>query len=604
MFIMKKILKHLTSLMLAATLMTLPVGVGALAEENGVSGVFSGEGTGYGGTIAVDVTLENSAITGIEVTSSNETQGIGTVAIDKLIPEIIETQSVALDAVSGATRASEGLLAAVTAALESSGADMTGFQTAPEKAVAGETVVQHRDIVVVGAGPAGMTAGIYAAEGGADVLVLEKMSTVGGAGAISSGATDSYGSQFAKEKGIEDSAEQLKADMTTAGHGYNQEDLVDLFIENAGETFDWLVSLGVEYGDPTPSEEHSVNRVFLATGSGVSITNAIEKRCEEAGVEILLETKAMELITQDGKVTGVKAEGSDGTAYEIYADAVVLATGGYGANSDLLTDSLAATPYYGAACSTGDGHLMAQAVGAELVHMDFGKVYPGGWEYADGKAKISLGYTLLAVQQEGAIIVNSDGVRTFREGGLNYEFKNAIRSDKNNVNYLVLDAAAFDVWKAAVNSKQRGNLGSEEDIENAIAANGTSKPVIYHADTLEEVAALAGMDGETLKATVEKWNTYVENGVDEDFGRTTLSRKIGEGPYYLIAEKTRFATTLGGVVINTNFEVHTAEGTVIPGLYAIGEIAFGVNGDDTIQGTPLTWAISSGRLVGQQLTAK
>ena len=601
---MKKILKHLTSLMLAATLITLPVGVGALAEENGVSGVFSGEGTGYGGTIAVDVTLENSAITGIEVTSSNETQGIGTVAIDKLIPEIIETQSVALDAVSGATRASEGLLAAVTAALESSGADMTGFQTAPEKAVAGETVVQHRDIVVVGAGPAGMTAGIYAAEGGADVLVLEKMSTVGGAGAISSGATDSYGSQFAKEKGIEDSAEQLKADMTTAGHGYNQEDLVDLFIDNAGETFDWLVSLGVEYGDPTPSEEHSVNRVFLATGSGVSITNAIEKRCEEAGVEILLETKAMELITQDGKVTGVKAEGSDGTAYEIYADAVVLATGGYGANSDLLTDSLAATPYYGAACSTGDGHLMAQAVGAELVHMDFGKVYPGGWEYADGKAKISLGYTLLAVQQEGAIIVNSDGVRTFREGGLNYEFKNAIRSDKNNVNYLVLDAAAFDVWKAAVNSKQRGNLGSEEDIENAIAANGTSKPVIYHADTLEEVAALAGMDGETLKATVEKWNTYVENGVDEDFGRTTLSRKIGEGPYYLIAEKTRFATTLGGVVINTNFEVHTAEGTVIPGLYAIGEIAFGVNGDDTIQGTPLTWAISSGRLVGQQLTAK
>ena len=601
---MKKILKHLTSLMLAATLMTLPVGVGALAEENGVSGVFSGEGTGYGGTIAVNVTLENSAITGIEVTSSNETQGIGTVAIDKLIPEIIETQSVALDAVSGATRASEGLLAAVTAALESSGADMTGFQTAPEKAVAGETVVQHRDIVVVGAGPAGMTAGIYAAEGGADVLVLEKMSTVGGAGAISSGATDSYGSQFAKEKGIEDSAEQLKANMTTAGHGYNQEDLVDLFIENAGETFDWLVSLGVEYGDPTPSEEHSVNRVFLATGSGVSITNAIEKRCEEAGVEILLETKAMELITQDGKVTGVKAEGSDGTAYEIYADAVVLATGGYGANSDLLTDSLAATPYYGAACSTGDGHLMAQAVGAELVHMDFGKVYPGGWEYADGKAKISLGYTLLAVQQEGAIIVNSDGVRTFREGGLNYEFKNAIRSDKNNVNYLVLDAAAFDVWKTAVNSKQRGNLGSEEDIENAIAANGTSKPVIYHADTLEEVAALAGMDGETLKATVEKWNTYVENGVDEDFGRTTLSRKIGEGPYYLIAEKTRFATTLGGVVINTNFEVHTAEGTVIPGLYAIGEIAFGVNGDDTIQGTPLTWAISSGRLVGQQLTAK
>jgi urocanate reductase len=591
--------KKILSLLLAGSMLLCSA---AMAE--GVSGTYSGEGTGYGGTIAVDVTLADSVITDITVTSSNETAGIGTVAIDKLIPEIIESQSIAVDTVSGATRASEGLLTAVTAALESSGVDMTSFRKAPEKAESTETVVQNRDIVIVGAGVAGMTAGIYAAEGGADVLVLEKMSTVGGAGAISSGATNSYGSEFAKAKGIEDSAEQLKEDMTTAGHGYNQEDLVDLFIENAGETFDWLVDLGVEYSDPTPSEEHSVNRVFLATGSGVSITNAIEKRCEEAGVEIMLETKATELITEDGKVVGVKAEGSNGTTYEIYADSVVLATGGYGANSDLLTDSLAATPYYGAACSTGDGHLMAQAVGAELVHMDFGKVYPGGWEYEDGKAKISLGYTLLAVQQEGAIIVNSEGVRTFREGGLNYEFKNAIKSDKNNVNYLVLDAAAFDVWKTAVNSKQRGNLGSEEDIENAIAANGTSKPVIYHADTLEEVAELAGMDGETLKSTVERWNTFVENGVDEDFGRTTLSRKIGDGPYYLIAEKTRFATTLGGVVINTNFEVHTASGDVIPGLYAIGEITYGVNGDDTIQGTPLTWAISSGRLVGQQLTAK
>ena len=137
-----------------------------------------------------------------------------------------------------------------------------------------------------------------------------------------------------------------------------------------------------------------------------------------------------------------------------------------------------------------------------------------------------------------------------------------------------------------------------------MAANGASKPIIYHADTLEEVAALAGMDGDALKATVERWNGFVAQGKDEDFGRTTLPRGIGEGLYYLIAEKTRFATTLGGVVINTNFEVHTAAGDTIPGLYAIGEIAFGVNGDDTIQGTPLTWAISSGRLLGQQLTAK
>ena len=593
--------KKLISLLLVST----PLLCALSASADGISGTFSGKGIGYGGTISVDVTLNDGTITTIEVTGSNETAGIGTVAMDKLIPEIIEMQSVALDAVSGATRASEGLLAAVSAALEASGADMTPFMMAPEKSVASqERIIEKHDIVIIGAGPAGMTAGIYAAEGGADVLVLEKMSTVGGAGAISSGATNSFGSSFAAEKGIEDSAEQLKADMITAGHEYNQEDLVDLFIASAGESFDWLVSLGVSYVDPTPSEEHSVNRVFLAQGSGVSITNAIENKCIEAGVRIMMETRATELICEDGRVTGVLAEGSDGTTYEIHANSIVLATGGYGANRTLLTDALAGVPYYGAACSTGDGHIMAEAAGAQLVHMDFGKVYPGGWEYEDGKAKISLGYTLLCVQQEGAIIVNSDGVRTFREGGFNYEFKNAIRNDRNNVNYLLLDAAAFDVWKNAVNSKARGNLGSEEDIENAVAANGASKPIIYHADTLAEAAALAGIDGDTLQTTVDRWNGFVANGKDEDFGRTTLSRQIGEGPYYLIAEKTRFATTLGGVVINPNFEVHSAEGSVIPGLYAIGEVAFGVNGDDTIQGTPLTWAISSGRLLGQQLTSK
>ena len=121
-----------------------------------------------------------------------------------------------------------------------------------------------------------------------------------------------------------------------------------------------------------------------------------------------------------------------------------------------------------------------------------------------------------------------------------------------------------------------------------------------HADTLEDLAETAQMDYATLQGTVDRWKEMVQNGVDEDFGRPALNGSIGDGPYYLIEQKLRFATTLGGVEIDENFHVYNESDAIIPNLYAIGEIGYGVSGDDTIQGSPLTWAVSSGRLLGKQ----
>ncbi len=471
-------------------------------------------------------------------------------------------------------------------------------------AASSEDTVLETEILIIGGGLAGMNAAITASEGGASVLLLEKMSFLGGAGLISSGAVDSYGSEFEAQAGIEDSAELLKEDILKAGNGYNIEWMVDTFVAHTGETFDWLVELGVPFQDPTPSEEHTADRVFLAVGGGAAIIEKISEAMQQQNVEVLMQTRANTLLQDEsGTVIGCLAENNEGETIEVHADTVILATGGYGANADLLTDTLKEAPYYGFAGSTGDGHIMAEAVGAELVHMDFGKLYPAGWQYEEGKATIQTGYDNYAFANTSAICVTSEGVRAFCEGGYNTDFKNAILNDSEGLVYMLLDQASYTAWRETVLTNSMGVMTNEEELDGFIEAQGNASQVIYQADTLEEVAALAGMDPDVLKETVERYNSFVENGVDEDFGRTQLNAQIGDGPYTLVAQYLRFATTLGGVEVSENYEVLDAEDNPIPGLYAAGEIVFGLHGNDTIQGSPIGWALISGRLAAESILA-
>ena len=168
---------------------------------------------------------------------------------------------------------------------------------------------------------------------------------------------------------------------------------------------------------------------------------------------------------------------------------------------------------------------------------------------------------------------------------------------------MLLDQASYTAWRETVLTNSMGVMTNEEELDGFIEAQGNASQVIYQADTLEEVAALAGMDPDVLKETVERYNSFVENGVDEDFGRTQLNAQIGDGPYTLVAQYLRFATTLGGVEVSENYEVLDAEDNPIPGLYAAGEIVFGLHGNDTIQGSPIGWALISGRLAAESILA-
>ena len=168
--------------------------------------------------------------------------------------------------------------------------------------------------------------------------------------------------------------------------------------------------------------------------------------------------------------------------------------------------------------------------------------------------------------------------------------------------YLLLDSETFEVWK----TKLAPAGISDADIEKYLEANGTSTPVFAHGETLEEAAAAAGVNADNLKATVEKYNGFVAAGSDADFGRaaTYLTKTIGEGPYYLIEQKPRFATTMGGLVINTSMQVLNESGEAIPGLYAAGENCGQVMGDDSPSGANNAWALTSGKLAAEAIAAK
>ena len=361
-------------------------------------------------------------------------------------------------------------------------------------------------------------------------------------------------------------------------------------------TSDWLQSVGVTYnleGGLHKLAEYSHDRELAYTGSGAGAAEAMRNIIAENGTKVLLNTRATELITENGAVMGVIAN-DDETVYTIKADAVLMATGGYGNNKDLLEGDMKNALYYGPVSSTGDGLLMATAIGADTRLLEYGKRYPNGIEVSEGIAKSTINGNIPAWKLS-AILVNKEGKRVVNEKASNRTILETELQQTGQELYLVMDQATFDVWKDA--------LGY--DVSAYLEANGATTPVFGHGDTIAEAAEAAGVDAAALEATVETYNSYVEAGEDAEFGRGAeyLTVKIGEGPYYIVEQKPRFATTMGGLVIDEALEVVNTEGGVIPGLYAAGEVVGGVMGDDSPSGANNGWAVTSGRLAAESIAA-
>lgn len=570
-----------------AVLMVL-VGCVAAGAEGMTPGTYTAEAEGFHGTIKLEVTVDAEAITGIEVVEHSETAGIGEAALPVLVESVLEHQTTGVDSVAGATVTSEAFKAALTDALTQAGADMDKMSQ-PVEADELEAMTMEADVVVVGAGAAGLSAGLKAVQDGKNVIILEKMGVIGGASAMAGSGTMATGSTWQKEDGYEDSPEQLVEDMMENGHNKNDRATVELFANTIGEAFDWLVD---ENGAAVPYQRSGEpTRTYSGVGRGAGVCQSLCDKFLAEGGTLLLNTPATALIINDGAVTGVMAEG-EGKAYTINAKAVVLASGGYGANDELVPDEYKAFVYAGHAGAEGDAIAMVEPLDADLINMDLINTQPNSMILPSGLGQycnpgVSRAYAA------GGFMVNQDGERFFNEQANAWDLMQAMKA--NDAQYLIMDQAAFDGFNAGMTGSK---IYTMEDVETWLADDYEGQPVMKTAATLEELADKLGIPADALSASAQAFNEAAASGSADEFGRTPAAAQSEEGPYYALEMHIRYYASLGGLHINDGMQVLNTQQEAIPGLYAAGEVVGGLEGDVYMGGTLFGWAIASGYEAG------
>lgn len=553
-------------------------------------GVYEGVGTGKGGEIKVEVTIADDTITAIKVLSHNETPGFDT-AMETLTESIISKNSLEVDGVSGCTFTSNGFIEAVKAALTAAGAtsDMLKKIDAASSEKTKEEVTENHDVVVIGAGGAGLTAAIEAKAAGADVIVLEKMPMAGGNTLISGAEFACSNNWLQKKEGIEDSVELHMEDTLKGGDYKADKELVRVLAENALAGAEWLRDeVGVVWEDELMFfGGHSVKRSLVPEGaSGKEIITKLLAKAEEMNIPILLNTKATALITdENGKVIGVEAEGKDANYTFNTNKSVVIASGGFGSNVEMrvkynpdIDETILSTNSVG---STGDGITMAEKVGAALVGMEYIQTYPicdpltGTLLYFDD-ARL-YGHT---------VIVNKEGKRFVEELGRRDVMSMAIKAQTGHVCYELLDQNGFEA------SKLQENHGPELDYLY-------KNDLLVKADTIKEVADFFEVDAVELQKTVDKYNSYVADGKDPEFNKRSLPSTIEVGPFYLLKATPAVHHTMGGIKINTNAQVLDTEGNAIEGLFAAGEVTGGIQGANRLGSNAIADITVFGRIAGQ-----
>lgn len=433
------------------------------------------------------------------------------------------------------------------------------------------------DVVVVGGGGAGLSAAIAAKEKGANVVLVEKMLMLGGNTNYATAGINAANTKLQKKLGIEDNAELFYNDTMKGGKNVNNPELVKKLTADSANIIDWLTERGADLSEVVFTGGQSAKRTHRPAGGqavGPVIVDALAETAEKDGIDVRTESEVTKLIKTGDKVTGVEVK-HKGETYNITAKAVVMATGGFGANAKMVAEYKPSLEGFGSTNSpaiTGEGIKMVKAVGGDLVDMTEIQTHP---TVVHKKTAM----ITEAVRGEGAILVNREGKRFVSE----LETRDVV----SKAELEQTEKSAFLVFDQEVREK----LG---------AINGyVRKGFTVEGATVEELAKKIGVDAKGLVDTMAKYNGYVKAGEDKDFGKTALPRELVKAPFYAIEVSPAVHHTMGGVRINTNAEVLTADGKVIPGLFAAGEITGGVHGANRIGGNAVTDITVYGKTAGE-----
>ena len=630
---MKKnqIRKSVAALAMAAVVSVSLLGYGcgskSASSTAGVSGEFTGTAKGMGGDVTVTLTLTDGKITGCTAEGKDETPGIGTMALEQLPGAIAESGSIAVDGVATATITSDAIKEAAAAALVAAGLNADDYKTevkAEENKAEDSTI--DADIAIVGAGGAGMTAAITAAAEGKSVVILESQPMVGGnsvraTGGMNAGKTvyqdenefaegagvektlktaaekyadnetitalaktvsEQWAAYQADPKGYFDSVELMELDTMIGGKGVNDPALVETLCSNSADAIDWLGEQGITLNSVSSAGGASVKRIHRPVNEegkvvsvGAYMVPLLEEDCQKAGVQIMVNTTATEILTDDnGAAVGIKATGASGETITINAKAVILTSGGFGANMEMVTEykpELKGFMTTNAPGILGQGIKMAQAIGADTVDMDQIQIHPTV-QY-DSASLITEG-----LRGDGAVLINSEGKRFIDEVGTRDVVSAAEIAQPGSYSWLIIDQKMVD--------------------DSSVIQGYIKKGYTFEGKTYEELAEQIGVDGAALAETMNTWNGYVEAKNDPDFGRTSFADKLDTAPYYAIKVTAGVHHTMGGLKINTNTEVLNENGEIIPGLFAAGEVTGGVHGANRLGGTAVSDFVVFGRIAG------
>ena len=550
-----------------------------------------GTGVGKHGDVTVAVTFDSGKIKDIKIVKQQENPVLAAKVFTDLKQHVIDTNSVQLDAISGATFSSKGFLDAVADAAKKAGVTLSkADKKAIKKAVKALPKESSYDVVVIGAGGAGFSAAIEAKNAGANVVLLEKMPAVGGNSLISGAEMNAAKNWVQPKLGINDDSPELHAEDTYKGGDMKGDmNVIKVMTHNALDAAKWCRDyLGVRFEDDNLFffGGHSRKRALIPVGhTGTEFITKFQTKADELGIPVITNMKAEELIKdKSGRVVGVKAT-MNGASYTFNAKGgVVLATGGFGANPEMvkkynpkIDERFKTTDAPG---TTGEALYMAERAGAQLVNMGYIQTYP----ICD---PISGVIELIAdARFDGAIMLNQEGKRFVEELQRRDVLSEAILKQTGGYCWVL--------WNDKIGSIS--NTVKEHPTEYEAF---TKQGIMATCDDLKCVADFTKIPFDSLKGTVNRVSSMTGKGNDKDFNHRSGLVDMTQGKYYVIKAVPSVHHTMGGVRINEKAQALTAEGKAIPGLWAAGEVTGVTHGTNRLGGNAYTDIIVFGRIAGK-----
>ena len=614
--------------------------LGAESEVKYKPGTYRAKGIGKDGDVIVEVSFTSDRIESVKIIEHHDLDGIGELAVEEIPGKIVSDQSIAVNVISGATYTSNAILRAVEDCVKQAGGDLDALiRRKPVNAPTKTEEVEY-DIVVVGAGAAGTAAALAASEENHSVLLLEKTARPMGAGTFAGGlfAADS---SLQKEAGKTVDKKWLFDQYMKSSSGYMNSILVRTIIEESGKTVDWLIENGCELNLVDAGTGGSFAHVGMPAtlhgykeGGRVAITKLIESFKNNGG-EVMFSTPATDLIKDsNGNIKGVMAEKEDGTKLKINAKVVILATGGFGGNEEMMKKYFGDKYTLGEiTTNVGDGIRMAWDAGADEYGTATAHYFWQTFSHNDIKALFNaLGYDYFGLTTftfYPHLRVNTLGQRFSDETMVtNYAIHGAqIHMQPKQTEYLILDTSVlkqiaekgyasiedhYGIWKNDRQFFMEFNMPTDTDelieLENTpidytpLLEAALDTGVVFKGDTLEELAKNIDVDSNTFIESVNQYNRAIETSEDNMFfADTERLIPITEGPFYAVKYVARNLGTLGGVRINEKIEAVDENGQPIPGLYVAGADAGGMYGKSYVdfEGGTLGFAYTSGKLAGE-----